>query len=367
MQIEIACFRADCGLGDYSVSLCRELARFCSVRLVTSKSLNPLFESLGFEVEKVFRRTRNLPIDVFRFTYGVLRRRPDAVIFQSWLKIPLLECILVHFIRLAGIRCYLTVHDVQPHYPRPWSKYVLKWFFKSFDGLIAHSAHAERVLREMGIKFPILVVPHGAYDLFDTLHLDKATARSKLGYLREDSFVILFFGRLDQRKGFLEFVEATARFSASEQVQFVAAGMCGLSSRDYESVVAKADGRLLIIDARQIPFEEVQYFFAACDAVALPYREGTTSGILKIAMAFGKPVIATPVGDLAETVRAPIGVLIDDQDIAAALAEAVVAMKDTKWSCAGAVTNVEYSWPVIANGYFNWLSGLRSADCGGQG
>jgi glycosyltransferase involved in cell wall biosynthesis len=50
------------------------------------------------------------------------------------------------------------------------------------------------------------------------------------------------------------------------------------------------------------PNEKVGMYFAAADAVVLPYRSATQSGIIQVAYALGLPVITTDVGGLGEVV-----------------------------------------------------------------
>ncbi len=67
---------------------------------------------------------------------------------------------------------------------------------------------------------------------------------------------------------------------------------------------------------------------AGADAVVLPYREASQSGVAPMAHGMGVPVVATPVGGLAEQVRDGIdGVLARDMT-ASALAEAMAALCD---------------------------------------
>ena len=48
--------------------------------------------------------------------------------------------------------------------------------------------------------------------------------------------------------------------------------------------------------------EETSYLFDSCDLVVLPYTDASNSGPLMLAYSFGKPVIVTNVGNLAEYV-----------------------------------------------------------------
>jgi glycosyltransferase involved in cell wall biosynthesis len=67
---------------------------------------------------------------------------------------------------------------------------------------------------------------------------------------------------------------------------------------------------------------------AGADAVVLPYREASQSGVAPMAHGLGVPVVATPVGGLAEQLRDGVdGVLARDMT-AQALAEAMDAAAD---------------------------------------
>ena len=59
----------------------------------------------------------------------------------------------------------------------------------------------------------------------------------------------------------------------------------------------------IIFHNKYIPFNDVQIYLKVCDLVVLPYKTISHSGILHLAFSFGKPVIATRVGDFHEFVR----------------------------------------------------------------
>jgi glycosyltransferase involved in cell wall biosynthesis len=60
--------------------------------------------------------------------------------------------------------------------------------------------------------------------------------------------------------------------------------------------------RACVVDASFSPAndEEVELLFKAADIVALPYLEGSQSGVKFMAYAYGRPVLVSDVGSLAE-------------------------------------------------------------------
>ncbi|MCS7228018.1 MAG: glycosyltransferase family 4 protein, partial [Endomicrobia bacterium] len=56
-----------------------------------------------------------------------------------------------------------------------------------------------------------------------------------------------------------------------------------------------------VID-KYIPDEEVKNIFLDASIVVLPYRDATQSGVVGIAYAFARPVVATNVGGISELV-----------------------------------------------------------------
>jgi glycosyltransferase involved in cell wall biosynthesis len=75
-----------------------------------------------------------------------------------------------------------------------------------------------------------------------------------------------------------------------------------------------------------LPNERVAEVFQQSSVVVLPYVEGSQSGVVRIAYVFGKPVIVTAVGSLAESVRDGVtGLVIPPRD-ERALADAIVSL-----------------------------------------
>jgi glycosyltransferase involved in cell wall biosynthesis len=228
-------------------------------------------------------------------------------------------------------------------------------FYRSADRLVVHSTAAELAVKKMAPSSVILNVPHGEYALFNTRNLEKTEARKRLGGIEDDEFVFLFFGHLDLRKGLQEFLGAARRLE-HRRMKFVVAGRNDLGPLGQQ-VLLDARGGVARMDVGRVPFEAVQDYFAACDVVVLPYREGSTSGVLKIAMAFGRPVIATDVGDFPETLIDWPGILISHdaiEDTLVAAAEEIFDRYDEFFARIGDVRD-KYKWTNIARSYHDFL------------
>ncbi|MDP3455947.1 glycosyltransferase family 4 protein [Methyloversatilis sp.] len=357
-RLYVLCRTGNSGLTDYSISLMRKAKRCVDITFVSTQSAieHPAIGVLS--VLPLFRRLRNAPLDLVRVVFRLFSSRPDQVLFQSWMVSPLYDGLIVWCLRLIGIKVAVTAHDLMPHHPKPWSRLTCAFFYRSFDKVIAHSEASVAMLRNFGVQRPILLVPHGEYDLFNTLFLSRADARAllKIDPAKHDH-IVLFFGHLDERKGLEEFLNVAARLQ-DKRVLFLVAGDNNLSS-SHQHLVQTTWPENVRIDLGRVPFEHVQRYFSAADVVALPYREGTTSGVLKVAMAFGKPVIASDVGDISETLGFWPGRLISKEALEPELEAALIdcfGLDGTPRSLqTGGQTDERYSWDVISTKYLDFL------------
>lgn len=363
LKVEIVSFTGDSGLADYAVSLGRALSVLDTVTVVTARSLDSRFNEMGFSVERVFRRSRHYPVDVLRFVRGVLRRRPDWLIVQGPLKFPFLDALVFRLLRLCGINAAVTVHDVLPHYPRAWSPFTFGLYYRSFSRVMVHSEAAAEGVRRLGVEVDLLVVPHGVYDIFDLTGIERRVARGIIGGLEDGCIAVLFFGHLEPRKGLVEFLDAARLLQDDTSFRFIVAGGSSLAShgaRYVERLEEAKKAANVIVHDRRIPFEEVENYFAACDIVALPYLEGTTSGVLKLALAFGKPVVATRVGDFPEQVPLGGGEFIEvNESVDSSLVEALRKMAENYGFYSFSMRNAreQANWPDIATRIHAYLQG----------
>ena len=96
-----------------------------------------------------------------------------------------------------------------------------------------------------------------------------------------------------------------------------------------------------------VPSDEVRYCFGAADIIAQPYKTATQSGVSQIAYHFGKPMLVTDVGGLAEIVpngKAGYVVKPEPVDIADGLVDFFANNRQEQFTSGVLEEKKKYSW-----------------------
>ncbi len=160
------------------------------------------------------------------------------------------------------------------------------------------------------------VVAHGETFVRRT-QADRAQARASLG-LPADGTVFLSIGFIQRHKGFDRAVRAFAGLHTSGAELHVV-GSTRVDEpefleylRELEDLTAATPGAHL--HAGYVSDEQFDRWLVACDVVVLPYREIWSSGVLERAALYGRPVVATRVGGLADQAGDREVTFVDDDD-----------------------------------------------------
>jgi glycosyltransferase involved in cell wall biosynthesis len=207
-----------------------------------------------------------------------------------------------------------VVHDVQPHPGDP----ALGWDWRlgrelgAARAAIVLSAAAQAALAARNPRLPLIRLPLPAM-----LAPGAPVIRSD----PETSVVrFLFFGRLRAYKGLDLLRDAFARLRRTHP----GAELRVVGQGDAEACapgLARLPG--VTVEPRWVPEAEIPALLAGADALVLPYREASQSGVAPQALAMGVPVVGTPVGGLVEQVRDGAGGVLAEAATAEALAEAM--------------------------------------------
>lgn len=244
-----------------------------------------------------------------------LRRTPPDVIHFQWLPLPVVDRrMLAGFAAVAPL--VLTVHDTNPFNGDPSAALQARGFFRclgEFRKLIVHTGQGRARLHTQGVPADKLVVlPHGLL----SEPPPAPAADPMLGTL-----TLLLFGKIKPYKGVDVLIEAFARLPAELQAQ-ASMRVVGKPYMDLAPLLALAEARgvggRFILEPRFVPDAETDALFAPGTVAVFPYREIEASGVLSLALARGRPVVASDLGNFSETIEDGVqGHLVPPGDVAA--------------------------------------------------
>ncbi|HEX2436049.1 MAG TPA: glycosyltransferase family 4 protein [Solirubrobacterales bacterium] len=351
----------------YDRSLCAALARAgADVELVTSRFLyGPVPPPDGYRVTEAFYRRsarRGLDAPARRaFKLGEhfadmlrYRHRTGAadVVHYQWLTMPSVDWAFLPRPAL-GNGASGRAPQVFTFHERPASGRAgvarERRLLSRMDAVVVHSEHAARRVRdELGYDpARITLIPHGALDYLTSLP-DEAPLPPELG--RVERPVVLCFGLIRPHKGVEVALEA---FRSVPDAELWVVGMPRMPLDRVRELAAAIPDRVRIVP-RFIPDAEVPAYFRRADVVVLPHLNAEQSGVLHIALAFGKPMVLSAVGGFPEVAgRDGAAVIVPpgDADALAAALNELLADEGARRRLGDAATAAAagpYAWEGIA-------------------
>jgi glycosyltransferase involved in cell wall biosynthesis len=272
--------------------------------------------------------------------YARASRTADVVHFQ-WLALPQID---VHLLpsRAAGRPArVLTAHEARPHEPTAGQLSAQRRLYDRFDAVVTHSEHGRaRLVGELGVAPErVHVIPHGALSHLAGGAVAPPPFESSLP-------VVLFAGLLRPYKGLDVLLEAWRGLDGAEL------WIAGMPRMDTAALRAAAPPGVRF-DERFISDAELRGYMRRADLVVLPYRTSDQSGIALTALAFGKPLLVSEVGGLAELVAAGAARGVPPGDAGAlrgALSELLADRRALEALADAALTAAarRYGWDAIA-------------------
>jgi len=239
------------------------------------------------------------PLTYFTTARAVKKTAPDLMVMKFWM--PYFAPSLGTVAKLVRKKTkVITVLDnVVPHEKRIGDDTLIGYFLRQNHGFVAMSEKVKNDLKLYLPEAPCILHPHPLYDHFGNA-ADKTESRKALN-IPEGKKVLLFFGFIRDYKGLDLLIKALSKLDDS-YVLLIGGEVYG-DFEQYEKLIQEQGVSSRVIrHVRYINDEEVPAFFAAADLCVLPYKSATQSGITSISFHFEKPVLATDVGGLKESV-----------------------------------------------------------------
>ncbi len=305
----------------------------------------------NFQLIRLFNRFKTNPLALLHF-FTTRIKREDIVHFQlsSFPPFVLFMMLLLKSFRKPTI--VVTVHNVISHETSFADKHILLTIYRLADQLIVHAhENKKELIEQFGIrKDKITVIPHGNY-----LFAQEIGGTPKISGAK-DRFELLFFGFIRAYKGLDVLLKSLS--IATEKNKHLLLHIVGKPHESFDKYAQLIESLHLqdFVDLQleYVPIEEVQHYFQRSDAVVLPYKRISQSGVIFMAYAFGKPVIATKIGGIPEVVEdGKSGLLVPAED-EQALAQAILKLAGNKemaekmGAYALKLSQNKYSWQAIA-------------------
>lgn len=315
------------GIAQFNASLLGELGREHTARAFNFTLQYPSFLFPGktqyagpddgaLKVESTAVLSTVNPLSWIRTARAIRQWGADLLILRYWM--PFFAPSLGYVARHCGKACkaIAIVDNAIPHERRFFDVPLTKWFLRSLSGAVTMSEEVASQAKKLRPTLPCTTLPHPLYSHFGE-KMPKAEAMEALGIQAgtgKECRCLLFFGLIREYKGLDILIRAFGSLDSSYCL--IIAGECYGDFSPYASLIESSPARERIhLFNRFIPDGEVRLFFSAADAVVLPYRSATQSGVGAVACSFEVPLVVTDTGALRRTIgESGIGIVVDRAD-----------------------------------------------------
>ena len=291
------------------------------------------------------------PLNWVSLGLRIKHEKPDMVVMKYWTPF-MAPCFgtVARIARSNGVtKVVCQIDNVEPHEHHIIDRPCNHYYLGAVDGFVYMSEQVHGELKAY-TSAPAVFSPHPMFENFGVA-ADREEACQKIGISPEDTYT-LFFGLIRDYKGLDLLLEAWAQWKP-EGRKLLIAGEFYASREKYLSLIEQLglEDRIVLHD-RFIADEDVRYYFSAADALVLPYRTATQSGVTQIAYNFSLPMIVTRVGGLPEIVPdGRVGLVCepDVESIAQALKELYAGEKLQTFKENFAEERKRFSWSAMCD------------------
>jgi glycosyltransferase involved in cell wall biosynthesis len=235
------------------------------------------------------------PLSWQRTASQVAQWQPDVAVIPAWtfFLAPALG-IMARHLRRRGVPVCAIVHNAADHEAAWWKQRLSRWQLAQADRYVTHNEALADAVRDVAPGAPVAIFTHPVFD-------DFPPPRGTLP--RQASVELLFYGLVRPYKGLDIAIDALA-LCGRRDVRLTIAGEFWLGEEQIRAQITRL-GLADRIEIRpgHVSDAETAELFARADAVVLPYRAVSGSGIVPLACRYGRAVIASDLPGLASTIE----------------------------------------------------------------
>ncbi len=248
-------------------------------------------------IERVLNNVN--PFNWIKVGLRLRREAPDVVLMKYWT--PFMAPAFGTVARIARsnghTKVLCQIDNVEPHEHHVIDRPCNRYYLGAVDGFVYMSEQVHRELREY-TSAPALFSPHPMFENFGE-RVAREEACQRLGVDPEKHY-LLFLGLIRDYKGLDLLLEAFEKVK-NPSLRLLVAGEFYNDKEQYRATLDRL-GERVVLHEGFVRDEDVRYYFSVADALVLPYRTATQSGVTQIAYNFSVPMVVTRVGGLPEIV-----------------------------------------------------------------
>ena len=345
------------GIAKHSSQVAQELARRDNVdlTLMSFKRLYPQMLFPGesdkdpaaapFDPDISFDLDTVNPLSWMACAKRIKQINPDVLIIPVWtfFVAPCLGWIAGQA-RKSGIKVQGIIHNAFDHENGNWKDWLIKNQLKRIDYFVCHNQSLANQINTALGQQTVAISPHPIFDQYPVAQNIPA---------RRAELELLFFGIIRDYKGLDILIDAVAMLKDVD-FHLTIAGECWGKITPYQQQVARhgLQHKIEFID-RYVSDAEAAELFERADAIVLPYRSMTGTGVIPLAYHYRTPVITTDLEAFHEVVEPfKTGVIsegIDAQTFAQAVRQFLILRESENFSENTQKIIQLYTWENFCN------------------
>lgn len=303
-----------------------------------------------------FLRLILYPIALFKIYFLIRKYRVEVLHFQ-WSHIPMLELILIFFVK-KKCKVIFTYHNTtrfhgEKHLLKDILSFGSKTLIHTIDEVIVHTEYSKTTFSKIYPKIlsKINIVARGKdYFLpFEKIDLDKKTTVNP-----NKTINILFFGQISHYKG-VDIMINAAPLLKNNNYKMQIYGRSELDENKlFDMALKNGVSQKISWKIKFLSNSEIHKAYMSADILVFPYRHIDQSAVLMSALNYGKPIVASRIGGFKEILKHETNGLLfekeNSKDLAIQLDKLIISAKKRKvYGDANlALSKVWPSWNEIA-------------------
>ena len=284
----------------------------------------------------------------------------EHLIIKFWIPFfsPAYTFIINYLKKRSNIKIHILCHNLDFHEKWFFAEKLTQRMLKNSDSIIVLSDTVYKSAQKFNPK-KVLKLFHPLYEV-ETTNLKKSESCNHLKI--KNTNTLLFFGYIKDYKGLDVFLKSIPYISKDfPDLQYVIAGEVYGDDKKYKSIIDSYYNQYNIeFHNKFIKTDDIKHYFSSCDAVVIPYKSATQSGIIQLANSYKKPVIASDIEGLKEMViEDKTGFLFESENVLS-LAKTIIRFfnnyKLLDFSENITINNQNYSWQLFTKKILDYLS-----------